>query len=150
MKITSLNLFATLIMLPALLSAQIITNPDSVEVYLHQTVLVDVLANDYEISNDSIFVWLAPGYQIIGNRYISVNLDMAYQGKSGPVDTVTYQVRQVNGSHTATGELYITLINESYNILDINNLSAKFYAFGHHFWDFLGSSEFFAPKSTVK
>jgi len=139
-----------LLLMPAILQSQIITNPDSVDLYLHQTVLVDVLANDYEINNDSIYVWFAPGYQVLGNRYISINLGMNYQGRSGHVDTIIYHVQQVNGTHFATGELYVNLINESFSNLNLNNLDARFYAFGNHFWDYIGKSAFYAPKGTVK
>ncbi len=144
------HLTTFLVLFPFLLHGQIVTNPDSVEVYLYETNLVDVLINDYEIGSDSIYVDYAPGYQVIANRYIVVNAGDAFQGRRGRVDTVTYHVKQVNGSFTNTGELYITLINESFDELDVNNLSARFYAFGHHFWDFTGSSRFFAPKNSGK
>jgi hypothetical protein len=129
---------------------QIVTNPDSVDVYLNETILVDVLANDYEIGSDSIYVEYALGYQVVGNRYVVVAPGYAYQGKSGRIDTVTYHVKQVNGSYTNDGKLYIALINNSYDVLDINNLSARFYAFGNHFWDFAAGTRFFAPKNSVK
>ncbi|MFO7723286.1 MAG: T9SS type A sorting domain-containing protein [Bacteroidales bacterium] len=135
---------------PLLLQGQIVTNPDSIEVYLNETILVDVLVNDYEIGADSIYVDYAPGYQVTANRYIVVSLGQTFQGRTGRVDTVTYHVKQVNGTYTNTGELYITLNNGSFDVLDVNNLSARFYAFGHHFWDFNANSQFFAPKNTLK
>jgi hypothetical protein len=153
MKKTSLILFGTLIMLPALLSAQIITNPDSVTVYPGDTILVDVLINDYEITNDSIFVFAVSdtSVDIIGNRYLRVALNSSWlAAPTGRIDTITYTVHQVNGSHVAHGYLYIDYVNNTYNVLDINNLSARFNAMGNHFWDLQWSSAFFAPKSTVK
>jgi len=150
MKMNFTLLLFAILLLPGVVHSQIITNPDTVEVYLHQTVLVDVLANDYEISNDSIYVWLASGYQVVQNRYVAVNLGKTFQGKSGHVETIIYHVRQVNGTHTATGELFVNLINESFNTLDINNLDARFYAFGNHFWDYVGLTAFHAPKHSGK
>lgn len=146
-----LSLFAVHVMLmPAILSGQIITNPDSISVYLNQAVLVDVLANDYEVSNDSIYVDNASGWPVISNRYVVVELGNNYLGVTGRVDTITYSVRQANGPAVNTGELYVTLINESFSVLDVNNLSARFTAFGSHFWDLAGKSEFYAPKWTTK
>lgn len=150
MRINLTLLTVLSLLIPISLSGQIITNPDSTVVYLNQAVLVDVLANDYEVSNDSIYVEHASGWPVINNRYILVELGNSYLGVTGRVDTVEYFVKQVNGTATSIGELYITLANESFNVLDVNNLSARFTAFGSHFWDLSGKSEFYAPKWTTK
>lgn len=129
---------------------QIITHPDTVKVYLYEATLVDVLVNDYEINNDSIYVVSVSDYQLIANRYIAVYLGSPYQGKKGRIDTVIYHVKQVNGTATATDTLFVDLINESFNVLDVNNLSARFNAYGNHFWDMAGKRHFYAPKNTSK
>ena len=143
-------LIFSLLLFPALLRSQIFTNPDSVEVYLFDSVLVDVLANDYEIYYDSIYVFYASSHRVIDNRYILVDYRSHWRGKRGWLDPITYGVRQVNGPQSAHGVLHVNLINESYADLDINNLSARFYALGHHFWDFDGEPMFFAPKNSIK
>lgn len=151
-------LFVSFVLLWTTTEAQIITNPDSVLLYPGDTVLVDVLVNDYEISNDSIFVvgYSYPfppisGYSVVANRYIKVKAKSHWWGApSGLVDSVVYTVNQVNGPATAQGTLYIYVTNNSFNVLDNNNISARFSATGNHFWDLQGSAKFFAPKNTVK
>lgn len=140
------------LMFPAVSQSQIINYPDSVEMYISDTVLVDLLANAYHTNNDSIYVHLVLGGQgqLIDNQYLLLKPKSSWQGKRGRIDTIRYRIRSEPMGSLAWGELYITLINESYNVLDINNLSARFYAMGNHFWDFEGYSEFFAPKSTIK
>lgn len=135
---------------PMMLSGQIVTNPDSVYIGLYDTVWVDVLNNDYEMSNDSIYVTGASAFTVVGNRYLIIVADLLGQGKTGRMDTIYYQVAQVNGPNTATGSVYIDFMNQSVNVLNINNLNAQFNACGNHFWDLAGSSRFFAPGTTLK
>ena len=148
MKIAAPFFLTCLMLCHSLIYSQIVTNPDSVDVYLNEFVLVDVLANDYEINGDSIFLVGHPSYNVIANKYIRVSPDWRWLGRQGR-DTIIYHVKQVNGTNTATGYLYFNVINESFNTLDINNLSARFCAFGTHFSD-CESSMFFAPKNTPK
>ncbi len=140
-----------LLMLPMAAFSQIITHPDSVVVYPGDTILVDVLANDYELGNDSIFVYQSSDFTVVGNRYVKVHVKNPWLGKSGGrLDTVVYTVHQVNGPHVAQGYLYIDLVNKSFDVLDINNISAKFSATGNHFWDLASNPKFFAPKDAKK
>lgn len=152
MKNTIPVLIFSMLLMPVLLRGQIITNPDTVFVSLYDTVFVDVLANDYELNNDSIFLYgtsFGSGVYVRNNRLLVAHM-MEWQGKRGWFDPIDYYVRQANGTHKATGQLHIYLHNESYASLDINNLNARFYALGHHFWDFKGESKFFALKNTAQ
>lgn len=67
-------------------------------------------------------------------------------------DTVSYVLKDINnGLYSEPGYLIINVTNNAYGWLDINNVQARFNAWGGHFWDYYGSGQhFYVPGDSKK
>jgi hypothetical protein len=49
-----------------------------------------------------------------------------------------------------TGYIYIDILNNNFDSLNINNINARFNSYGNHFWDMEGGSDFFVPNGSLQ
>lgn len=126
--------------------------PDSAIAIPGYSVTVDVLANDYDLDGDSIYVVPQTGLNLLvkdGKITYNFPIGMATNGiKRYPYrisdDTSNWQ------NSFDTSSVYINIIYEGFNSLNINNINARFRSIGNHFMDTHGESNFFVPNGSTK
>jgi hypothetical protein len=144
------------------IGAQVITKPDSTLIFPGEQHQLSVLSNDSLLSAGNLEVLnaysLHPAiYSGVSWNASSVKINRAdnlsfsgYLGLASHVDTVVYIARQISTTNVDTGFIYVKFENNSFANLNANKLDARFSATGNHFWDFTGSSHFFAPTGSTK
>ena len=105
------------------------------------------LLNDYSQDMHPIEVAMCSGYPIINDSSIFIH-DLWLEEN----DTLTYYIRdKVNGLYSDPGYIYLIAMPKSYDMLNINNISARINATAHHFENYQygngGTASFFeCPK----
>ena len=111
---------------------------DSVSVNVGEYITVKVLENDYDPDGDNIRVRQAPGSFSHTDSTITYYFSFEeYAGFSG-FEEYDYMIEDEYGlfGYESIALVYIEVINHSFDFLDINNIKARYNAFGNHFWDF--------------
>jgi hypothetical protein len=87
------------------------------------------LLNDFAQDMHPLELAMCSGYPIINDSSISIHGLWLQEN-----DTLTYYVRdKVNGLYSDPGYIYLIGIPQSYDMLNINNISARINATSHHF-----------------
>ncbi|RLD54384.1 MAG: hypothetical protein DRJ05_14765, partial [Bacteroidetes bacterium] len=118
------------------------------------SVTIDVLGNDYDPDGDSIFIWSAGTTECeINGSFITYYFPFdQYQGFNG-IKMFHYVISDdtiPTYSTIDTTTVYIEIINENFDSLNINNINARFNSYGNHFWDQDQYPHFFAPNGSLK
>ncbi len=151
-------LFVFFVLLVSVLSAQ--NNPpvavnDTVfdTVYIGSYVSINVTANDYDPDGDVIIVQPSSfnTFTVESDSTIRVFLDYSMAGGSPQTMQFLYSIKDSNGLPGNSAQVIInTIIDKSFSFLDANNISARFNAYGNHFWDMTGGigAQYYYPKNT--
>ena len=100
-------------------------------------VTVNVLENDFCVFGNSIKIFIAgnPGHGF--HEYSDSTITYTPHSYYSGVDSITYIIQDQNSQLFSEGaKLYITVNNNGFSWLDINNWYARINVFGNHFWDF--------------
>lgn len=142
-----------------------IARADSVVIGPGDTVYVNVLANDYDLHGDSIYIidnfsMYSVGGELNGAELIgdSVKIVLSFNyfdALNNGEFILPYRISNSpipsSSSTYDQGMIYIKVENNQYyDYLDINNIKARFSCFGNHFWDLGGNPEFFYPNGSTK
>ena len=110
-------------------------------VKIGEFVTVNVTANDYDPDGDNISIANAWESYSHTDSTITYFIDFSlYGGVSGSIE-FNYKIKDEFGLSATTSIAKVvlkTMINNGYAFLDVNNISARFNAFGNHFWDLPG------------
>lgn len=162
---SNLNLIVMKKLLTILLSLSILfaigqsTNPTAVNdtvfdpVKIGEFVTVLVTANDYDEDGDEVLIKLAPGSNSNTDTTITYFIDYSIFGGVSDKIVFNYFIEDENGNSgpNSTAKVVLTNIeNNGFEFLDVNNISARFNAFGNHFWDMPGGvgSQYAFPKGS--
>ncbi len=108
-------------------------------------------ANDYDPDGDPFSIYLADFLHHSGSitiNYSSIDIKMKY---ASGVDTIAYFLKDNHNAISNIGYIFVTINNNHTNdTLNINNVSAPFYAIGNKFWDHLGTAMYEIPKGSGK
>lgn len=122
-------------------------------VKIGEFVTVNATANDYDPDGDNILIKSAPGSYSHSDSSITYFIDYSlYGGVSNSID-FNYTIEDENGNSGSSSSGIIVLsniINNGFKYLDVNNINARFNAFGNHFWDLPGGigAQYEYPKGS--
>jgi len=108
-------------------------------VKIGEFVTVNVIVNDYDPDGDSIVINIAYGSYSFTDSIVTLFIDFSqFAGVAGIIE-FSYKIKDENGAISQVAKIVLmNVINEGFNFLDVNNISARFNAFGNHFWDMPG------------
>lgn len=114
-----------------------IANDDYFDVYLGETVTINVTANDSHPDNIYFYVFIAPESDSFTDSTITFNID--YEKYYNVSDTLVfiYVIKDENGNvgDESTARIYLIIKdNDYFDFLDHNNLKARIQASGVQFW----------------
>ncbi|MCX6244572.1 MAG: T9SS type A sorting domain-containing protein [Bacteroidetes bacterium] len=126
-----------------------VAGTDTIDVYPFVPTVFNILANDTIRAGDTIYRVFGGGtdYVALQNDSNHVFTFTGSRWGSPDIDTGTYRIVLTNGDYTF-GTIIYRIHDHSYDYLDINNVSAVFYAFGNHF--FRENAAFEVPKGSGK
>jgi hypothetical protein len=122
-------------------------------VKIGEFVTVNATANDYDPDGDNFSIYEAGGSYSHTDSTITYFIDFSlYGGVSGSIE-FNYKIKDEFGLSATTSIAKVVLksiINKGYAFLDVNNISARFNAFGNHFWDLQGGvgAQYEYPKGS--
>lgn len=124
-----------------------------IPVKIGEFVTVHVTANDYDPDGDNVIVANAWQSYSHTDSTITYFIDVfLYEGFSGSIE-FNYIIKDEFGLSAPASIAKVVLknvINNGFAFLDVNNISARFNAFGNHFWDLPGGegAHYEFPKSS--
>ena len=130
----------------------------SYPVHLGDTITVNFLQNDYDPEGDSIFAFNIPYCISQTDSTASFYLSPILTSATGTYlyynnGYIWYEYTVWNGYSlpVSTAKIVMYLDEPFFNFLDVNNVKARFNAFGNHFWDFgLGAgAQYYYPKDST-
>lgn len=102
-------------------------------------VTVNLILNDYDPDGDDIAIDIAYGATTHTDSTATYFIDFSNNGGIQGIIKFNYKIKDEFGAQSATAKVvFMNIINNSISFLDINNISARFNAFGNHFWDMPG------------
>jgi hypothetical protein len=109
---------------------------DYVEVMALETIEIMVLENDYAFDNHPFKVFLAYGGNhgdiVKTDTSIFYTADIEFHG----LDSIKYSIKDLeNNLISDFAKVYITVNNEGFDYLDINEVRCRINSFGLQFWD---------------
>jgi hypothetical protein len=112
-------------------------------VKIGEFVTVNLTANDYDPDGDAIFVNMESWSLItFTDSTATIFFDFSFfGGKSGIFDSFIYKIKDEDGlmgPNSTAKIVFMNIVNNGFAFLDANNISARFNAFGNHFWDLPG------------
>lgn len=126
-------------------------------VHFGDTITINVIQNDYDPDGDNFAIFNTGPGQLYDIYY--ENTDSTIIFSFNPILHVRYGGDYVfnyllmdefgNTDINSGAQVYFTLINESYAFLDVNNVSARFNAYGNHFWDLDALNHYQFPKDSL-
>jgi hypothetical protein len=122
------------------------------------TITYNVLLNDYDPDGDDFMIFSGGlSVQDVYNVYTDSTITF-YFDPMNPMMGQTYQGEYYasyfikdefgNFDEGSAAKLIFYVENNSFNYLDINNISAQFNAFGNHFWDMDAIAHYRFPKES--
>ena len=146
----SISNWATLIINPCFYPNLPIARNDTVIGMRGQLLMVDVLQNDFHPLNDTIFL-ISGGMGTVVNNQIEIECPFYVNENFYRIlYTISDKITIPSQSHRRDrGIIYVKLLNsEFYDSLNVNNINARFYCFGNHFWDQHEFPKFEVPKGS--
>jgi hypothetical protein len=112
---------------------------------------VNVTSNDYDPDGDSISVKIAWDSYSYTDSTITYFFDFSLFGGSSGIIEINYKIEDesgASGTSSVAKVVFMDFINNGFSFLDVNNISARFNAYGNHFWDMIGGegAQYFYPK----
>lgn len=153
-------LWICVLFFPAILFAQnsppVAVNDSILEpVHFGDTITINILMNDYDPDGDDFYIFNT-GSGTMDIFFESTDstitfsfhphFDVEYEGEI----EIGYMLMDEydNIGEESLGKVYFVLINEKTEYLDVNNISARFNAFGNHFWDMESEAHYRYPKDS--
>ena len=98
---------------------------------------LNVLENDYCLPNHTIKIFMAAQTEHGFCEYTDSTISYTPYSFYAGIDSISYIIQdQDNQLFSDPARMYITVNNNGFAWLDINNWHARINAFGNHFWDF--------------
>ncbi|MBL7104483.1 MAG: T9SS type A sorting domain-containing protein [Bacteroidales bacterium] len=111
---------------------------DSASAVFGSLITVNVTDNDYDPDGDDIKVVLAEFALSFSDSTITYYIEDAHFFPDTGFISLNYKIEDENGASgiESEGTVCLYIENYSYEFLDINNIRARFNAYGNHFWNF--------------
>ena len=117
------------------------------------TLTINVINNDYDQEGDYIrIIEVLNSHDVIWFTDSTITISLSYFTIDNFPTSIHfgYLIEDENGNSNP-GLSYATVILQEievtgYDLLDVNNISARFNAFGNHFWDFDNTNHYHFPK----